>query len=274
MEDEDLIRKLESVEIPEIEIPSHKRRLKMALLGSDYFQKSSFFEIIKKPLVWAVPTLALLITIGVIVIQPRLIEAKALTIAKNNPEIKKLLEEKDMVLSEVKIKDGRAYVLLNPPEEIKPTGETFAIKIQKTEEEMEDIEGAIIEVSLEQKEVAKINPIKGEDIFPLADKEKESAKEIVETEEILEGVIPKGAKIEKINSSLPQKLRLIEKDDKVEVIPQSEVKKRAQVYYIFDGKKWVIKVNLTEKRVEEIQYSSENQNPKVENNKESIKNQF
>lgn len=264
MEDEDLIKKLERIELPQIEIESHQRKLKMALLSSDYFQKLSFFEIFKKSLIFAVPTLVLLIIFGLTVIQPKLIEAKALEIAKNNPEIKKLMEEKNLVLSEVKIKDGRAYLLLNPPEEAEiPEGKTPAIKIQKTkEEEIEEIEGAIIEVNISQKKVAKINPIRGEEISPLAENEKVTAKEIVEKEEILEEIIPEGAKIEKIQSFLPQKIRLVEKNDEIEIVPHPEVEKRAQVQYIFDGKKWLIKVNLAEKRVEEIKYSSVNQNLK------------
>jgi len=255
MEDKDLIKKLENIELPDIEIQGHKRRLKIALISSDYFQKSSFFEIFKKSLAFTVPALALLVIFGITIIQPKLIEARALRLAEGNPEIKKLMEEKDMVLGEVKVTNGRAYVLLNPPQEIELMEEKIPlIKIQKAEEnEIGDIEGAIIEVNLDQKEVAKINPIKWEDITPLVNKEKESAKEIVETEEILEEIIPKEAKIEKIQSFLPKKILLVEKDDEVEVIPGPKAKKRAQVHYILNEKKWIIQVNLTEKRVEKIQ---------------------
>jgi len=265
MEDKDLIKKLENIELPEIEIQSHKRRLRIALINSDYFlQKSNFLEIFKKSLAFAIPALVLLIVFGITTIQPRLIEAKALRIARSNPEIRKLMEEKGMVLSEVKVIDGKAYVLLNPLEEPELIeGKTPAIKIQKAEEdEIEDMEVAIVEVNLEQKEVAKINPIKWEDIAPLVNKEKESAKEIVETEEILEQIIPEGAKIEKVQSSLPKKLLLVEKDNEVEVVPHPQAKKRAQIHFVLDGKKWVIQVNLVEKRIEKIQYSSGNSNLK------------
>jgi hypothetical protein len=39
MKDKDLIKKLENVELPEVEILSHQRRLKMALLESGYLKK-------------------------------------------------------------------------------------------------------------------------------------------------------------------------------------------------------------------------------------------
>jgi len=39
MKDKDLIKKLENVELPEVELPSHQRRLKMALLESGYLRK-------------------------------------------------------------------------------------------------------------------------------------------------------------------------------------------------------------------------------------------
>lgn len=258
MENEDLIRKLKNTELPEIEIKNHKIRLRMALLSSGYFKKPGFFEIIKKYLIFAVPASALLIILGVTVIQPKLSEAKALGIARNNPEIKKLMAEKNMVLTEVKVKDDTAYVLLNPLQETElKTEKTPAIKIQKTEEnKLEDIEGAIVEVNLGKKEVTKINPIKGDDIAPLANQEKESAKEIAGTEEVIKDMIPKEARIEKIQSFLPQKIHLVDKDHQIEAEPNPLAEKRASVHYNLDGKKWVIKVNLDEKRVEEIQYSS------------------
>ena len=39
MKEEELRKKLERVEIPRIELESHRSRLKMALLNSDYFKK-------------------------------------------------------------------------------------------------------------------------------------------------------------------------------------------------------------------------------------------
>lgn len=268
MGNEDLIKNLEEnlekIEIPEIEIQGHKTRLRMALLNSNYFKNPGFLEILRKYLVFAVPvfTLFLLIAAGTIIIQPKIAETKALAIAKNNPGIKELMEKNNMVLSEIKIEDGKAFILLSPAEEIKQGVEKNpVIKIQKTgggENESENIEGAIVEVNINQKEVSKISPIKGDDIAPLIEEEKESAKEIAESEEVIKEFIPEGAQVEKVQSFLPQKISLTKKDNKIEAVSQPEVEKKAQIYYTLDGKKWVVKVNLNEKRVEEIKYSSEN----------------
>lgn len=268
MEEKDLIKKLGNIRVPEIEIKGHKKNLKMALLSSDSFQKRDFFQLLRKPLTVAVPVLVLLLLLGFNVIEPRLAEANALRLAMNNPEIKNLIEKNNMVLSDVKVSGGKAYILLKPQEKTESGQEKDpSIKIEKAKEnEIEDIEGAIIEVSFEQKEVTKVDPIEWEEVAPLDDKEKESVRDIVKENEILKDIIPKEAKIEKIKSSLPQKIGLIEKDNEAKVIPRPNTEKKAKVHYSLEGKEWVVKVDLAKKKVEEIKYSLENQNFKGRNN--------
>jgi len=257
MEDENLIKKLENIELPDIEIESHKQRLRMALLNSEHFRKPDFLGLFKKSLAFVFPVLLLLLILGITVIQPKLTEAEALKISKNDPVVQKLMEEKNLALKEVKVKDDKAYVLLNLPEAEPQKGKALSIEIQKAEDEIKNIEGAIIEINLQQKKVAEIKKIEGEEVSPLANQEKEEAKEIVGAEEIIKEIIPSQAKIEKIQASLPRKLLLIEKNQEIGVAPQPMAEKRAQVHYISDGKKWIIQVNLTEKRVEGVQYSPE-----------------
>ena len=265
MEEKDLIKKLENIEIPELEMKSHRKNLKMALLNSDYFQERDFFQVLKRPLAVAVPVLVLLLLLGFNVIEPRLAEANALRLAMNNPEIRRLVEEKNMVLSEVKVSGKKAYILLKPQEKVEFTQEKdSSIKIEKAKEN--EIEGAIIEISLEQKEVTKIDPIEWEEVAPLDDNEKERAKEIAKENEILRDLIPKEAKLEKIKSSLPQKINLIAEDNKAKVIPQPNTEKIAKIHYTLEGKEWVVKVDLFKKKVEEIKYSLKNQNFKGRNN--------
>jgi len=268
MEEKDLIKKLENIKVPEIEIKGHKKELKVALLNSDYFQKRDIFQVFKKSLAVLVPVLALLLLLGFNIIEPKLAEANALRLAMNNPEIKRLMEEKNMVLSEVKISGEKAYVLLKPQEKVESGQEKdSSIKIEKAKEnEIEDIEGAIIEISLEQKEVTKIDPIEWEEVAPLDDNEKEKAKEIAKENEILRDFIPKEARLEKIKSSLPSKINLIAEDDKAKVIPQHNTEKIAKIHYTLEGKEWVVKVDLVKKKVEEIKYSLKNQNFKGRNN--------
>jgi len=98
MEEKDLIKKLESIKVPEIEIKSHRKDLKMALLNSDYFKKRNFFQVFGRSLALAVPVLVLLLLLGVNIIEPRLAEAHALRVAMDNPEIKKLYQDYLMVV--------------------------------------------------------------------------------------------------------------------------------------------------------------------------------
>ena len=131
------------------------------------------------------------------------------------------------------------------------------IKQENIKNESENVGGAIVEINIKKKNITKINPISNDDITPLANEEKESAKEIVKLEEIVGEIIPKGAEIEKIQSSFPQKARLVDKDDSVQAVPREGNEKRALIHYNLDGKKWVVQVNLDEKKVEEIKYSSD-----------------
>jgi hypothetical protein len=50
MKEEELIRKLENVELPDIKLQSHQRQLKMALLDADYLNRRpgiTFLELAK-----------------------------------------------------------------------------------------------------------------------------------------------------------------------------------------------------------------------------------
>lgn len=66
MNKDDLIKKLENLDLPEIELPSHQRRLKMALLNSGYFKKQTTMSLLKKfAPIGAVAVIALLAVVGV-----------------------------------------------------------------------------------------------------------------------------------------------------------------------------------------------------------------
>jgi len=50
MKEEDLTKKLENIQLPKVKLESHQRRLRMALLDSDYFKKRqevTFMEMVK-----------------------------------------------------------------------------------------------------------------------------------------------------------------------------------------------------------------------------------
>jgi len=124
MRKEDLIKKLENIKTPKIEIQSHKERLKMALLTQHQKlrfgtgQDSGYFwnKIMLKRLIPAGVVLALILVVGFTVIQPKLQIARAMEIAKKDPQIQQLMKDYGVEIKQVKLQDGKAYVLLALPD--------------------------------------------------------------------------------------------------------------------------------------------------------------
>jgi len=114
MKHEDLIQKLENLETPEIELPGHKQALKMALLGSGRFRERTIMD-------WAkilAPISAAVLLIAVVgffsVIQPQLQIARAKGIVMNDLLVQELMEDYELAITEVKLRNGEAFVLLVP----------------------------------------------------------------------------------------------------------------------------------------------------------------
>lgn len=254
---EELIKKLNSVKLPDIEIENHKKKLGLDLINSGYFKKSFFGNIFSKTIFLAAPATALLLILAITIVQPKLTEAKAMEIAKNNKEVKRILEEQNMEFGEIKIKDNKAYILINSTYDSDISHGNYSdIRIKKTKNVNENIESAIIEINIEKKEIVKIDPIKSNNIPPLNEEEKKSAQNIILSEEIVSNIIPKEAKIEKV-IPIPQNVHIIEKDDGVEIVSDSGEEKKASIQYNLNGKKWSVKVNLHRERIEEIEYQSD-----------------
>ncbi len=114
MKQEDLLKRLENLETPEIELPGHRQALRMALLNSGRFKKRTILD-------WAkmlAPVSAALVLIAVVgffnLIQPQLQIAQAKEIAKNDPQVQALLQEYGLEIAEVKLENGEALLLLAP----------------------------------------------------------------------------------------------------------------------------------------------------------------
>ncbi|MFW6118295.1 MAG: hypothetical protein ACOC6R_02240 [Chloroflexota bacterium] len=112
MKHEDLMKKLENLETPEIELFGHRQALKMALLSSGRFKERTIMY-------WAkilAPVTAAVLLIAVVgflnVIQPRLQMAQAKEIAMSNLQVRDLMEENELEITEVRLQNGEAYVLL------------------------------------------------------------------------------------------------------------------------------------------------------------------
>lgn len=140
MKEEELIRKLDNVELPEIELESHRRRLRMALLDAGYLKRQqgiSIFELAKSKVkgvkettirglvsrqpVWkpvVAGALAVALIAGLAIALPSLTrqsaEALAAEIAQNSPQVQAALNGEEIVEVEVitKVIDGEGNVLL------------------------------------------------------------------------------------------------------------------------------------------------------------------
>jgi hypothetical protein len=189
MKHEDLIKKLENLETPEIELFGYKQALKMALLSSGRFKERTIMN-------WAkilAPVTAAVLLIAVVgffnVIQPRLQMAQAKEIAMNDPQVQELMEENELEITEVKLQNGEAFVLVayqvtsvetHPGEDALPasgegsfsacniTVSGYILKVNLAEEEVTefgkvDAITGLRDMNLEDIDFAKFEPSEGED---------------------------------------------------------------------------------------------------------------
>jgi len=230
MEEEDLIKKLEKIELPEIEIPGHKEKLK-SILESQYLKEKKGWEIfpIWKRVLIPAGTVAVIIIIALLIsnlIFPQYTLAQVEEIALKNPQIKELIE-KGAEIKDIKIIKDKGYVLVGPKE--------AAFQTKQLEE------GALVEINLRAKKVLRIDKITPQ-VSPLTEEDKENVKKTIE--KLGE---PEITEIKAV-PSFPQKL--IEKDKKIEVLPE----KRASVIYEVGEKQWEGRVNLQKEIMESTKF--------------------
>jgi hypothetical protein len=138
MKEEDLIKKIKNVELPDIEIESHRRRLKMALLDTDYLKKrreNTIWEpakstlkgvrdimirgLVSKQPVWKTATVGILaigLVLGLSLTIPSLtadsVYAQASEIVQNSPEVHKVLGDDEVIeVTIVNIEDHEGTVI-------------------------------------------------------------------------------------------------------------------------------------------------------------------
>ncbi len=112
MKDEDLIRELEKLETPDIDLPGHRQALKAALLNSDRFTKRTSIGWVRilAPVAAAV---ALMAVFGFFnIVQPQLQVAQARDIASTDAGVQALMAEYELAIAEVQLQDGEAFILL------------------------------------------------------------------------------------------------------------------------------------------------------------------
>ena len=253
MKKEELEKKLENISLPEIQIQSHRQRLKMALLDSGYFKEKIIMSWTKK-LVSVGVALALIIVLGVTVVNPKIMEARAMEIAKNDPQIQKIMQETGAVIKEVKIKEGKGYVLLTIPEDRLPLEK---VAIQNEEGEMEFFVGTLAQINLKERKVDNVEILMESSIYSvqLTDEEKARviriAKDDLNTQEMIGEITSTDVEIS-IKPIPPSKLYLEEYADGFRAFSRPQEEKEANVIFKVGGQEEqkVITVNLTQERVE------------------------
>ena len=249
---EDLIKKLEEISFPEIEIPGHKRKLRETLFGKYPKEKRiwAVFNILQKTIPLGMAIILIFFAINNL-IYPNYNLSKAKEIALKNPQVKELIE-KGGEIKDIEIIKNQAYLLVQPIREeekmIIPELEKMgATEIREAEKE--EISGALIQVNLKGKEINKIEKLSPQAI-PLAEKEEELAKEIAEKNPQIQEAIKKEAKIKEINPLPSYQMKLEKKDDSIKVVPQE---KKVQIIYEFDNNLLKGEVDLIEGRVKKVE---------------------
>jgi hypothetical protein len=112
MKYEDLIKKLENLKTPQIELRGHKQALKMALLNSGRFRERTIMDWAKILAPITVAVLLIAVVGFFTVIQPQLQMSQAKEIARNDPNVQELIEKYQLGITEVKLQNSQAFVLL------------------------------------------------------------------------------------------------------------------------------------------------------------------
>lgn len=240
MNEQDLIKRMEKVSFSGIENHSHKEKLRNELL-ENYSQAKNRWEVftVFKKLSFAAFNIVIFISFLSYIIIPQYSLAKTEKIVSADPQIKAIMEEEN-ISSEIKIIDGKSYVLISSTEE----GDLIKFG-------QEELAGVLLEVNLKEKRIEKINKIAPQ--ISLNDEERERVEEIIKTDPEIKNNIPDEAKILEIKS-ISSQLEMVKKGKEIEVLPKD---KKATVIYELDEKKWEGRVNIIEKKVEKIDFSIE-----------------
>ncbi len=248
MKDEDVIKKLEKIKLPQIEIPSHKKRLKMALFNWKYGKEKkaeSIFLGLRKVLI-PLGTVAVVFVIILIVsnlIAPQYTLAEVKKIAMKDPQVKELIE-KGAEIKDIEIIKNKAYVLISPKE----VSEDSPIE---TQIEKRKIKGALVEIGLKEKEVVKIKEITPK-VISLTQQEKEKIKNIIKESEFPQ-IAGETLEIEKIEPLSTYQLDLIKKDDTVEVLQKEKEDKKVIIIYKIEDKTKQGKIDLIKREIEKVE---------------------
>ena len=262
MREEDLIKKLEEISLPKIEIKSHKERLNLTLMKkySPERKKAEVFNIFKKLVPAGVIAVLLFLFIFNNLNSQKYNLAKAKEIALQNNEIKNWLQQ-GSIIKDIKVVDGKAYVLIEPPEvkkepeEPAPASLKSGVAFQENLTGEEKFGGALAEVNIKEKEVKNIKKL-APAANDLIKSKKDKALEIANKSQEVQEKIPREAEVLNINVTTP-KFRLSKEGNSVSAIPETETEEKASIIYQFDENQCEGKVDLNKERMEEIKCLNE-----------------
>lgn len=248
----DLIKKLEAVKTPEIEISSHKVRLKRALLDWYYKEeKAGLFWVGFKKILIPLGSVAVVLFLALLInnlIFPQDTLAKAKKIALSDPRVQELVKQ-GAEIKDIKIAENRAYVLLTPKEISNGEG-------LKGEYEKKELKSALAQIELKKERVSKIETVEPQ-IIPLTREEEEKTRKIImdsvspaSPAENIPAAESKTISVEKIEPLPTYNLKLVKKDGEFEVLPEKTENEKVRVIYKIDGEKKEDEVNLTNEKIE------------------------
>jgi len=257
MKEEELIKKLGSVDLPRIEVQGHQRRLRMALLDSEYFREQTevgVFSLAKSKIkggintmkgliswrpIWKpalVSTLAIALIVSSALFVPSLVSPSAETlaadIAKNSPEVRALVGGEPIDVA-IEITNGTAYVLC-----LGHSGES-----------------AISVVDVVNKTELQVVEVKWE-LPQLSEEEKAKAIGIVEANSKAQELLSNGGTIAKV-VCYPMSVKIKVGDDELTLEEEKTGSVIAGVIIVApykedDEAQWVFQVDLAKEEVVDI----------------------
>ena len=267
MKEEELIKKLENAKLPDIELESHRRRLKMALLAAGYLNRQprvTILELAKSKMrggmdtmirglvsrqpVWKTAmasVLAIALIIGLTITLPGLTgqssEALAAEIAENSPQVRAALGDGEIkVVKVIKVVDDKGTVIC------------------------EGTMGRLVtaEVDLENKEVTDVKvAIEIVDMPELSEADEQAAINIAKADPKVQEILDEGASVYNVHPSCSFGMRVSPETGETEefsevlavVVLASGVEEwEGGTVYNPDGEVWFVHVDLAQEKVVRI----------------------
>ena len=282
-----MIKKLEEIATPRIELAGHKMALRRALLGSKRFQKKTVgFPLKNFYFLAAAPLFLLLVFFGSLEARSKILEVRAMEIAKNNPQVQALLKDDNVSLQNLERQGNTAYVLLSVPEDRLPSiisrlddNSTSSSSVSEViSDKPKKLATVLVQVNLSDK---KVENLKNFDlpISPLTKEEELLAVDILKNNARIKSFNIDYSSARIVVMTLPLRdFHLTASDsgqqNELAVTLGEQGDRRAVARIIFGRQNYVVTINLAKKNVEKIsvEESAEerigNQNREVENGEE------